>query len=105
DRRVWDGADSPPRRLSLARDSKGVAFDAATDDISPTRLFDEPRWAGGRAVEGSGLENRQARKGLVGSNPTLPVFTPGATHAGRSTSERWTPPSPAAPCTPIGSRT
>jgi hypothetical protein len=25
---------------------------------------------GGRAVEGTGLENRQARKGLVGSNPT-----------------------------------
>jgi hypothetical protein len=28
------------------------------------------RWMGGRAVEGTGLENRQARKGLVGSNPT-----------------------------------
>lgn len=25
---------------------------------------------GGRAVEGTGLENRQAREGLVGSNPT-----------------------------------
>ena len=25
---------------------------------------------GGRAVEGTGLENRQACKGLVGSNPT-----------------------------------
>ena len=25
---------------------------------------------GGRAVEGTGLENRQTRKGLVGSNPT-----------------------------------
>ena len=25
---------------------------------------------GGRAVEGTGLENRQVRKGLVGSNPT-----------------------------------
>ena len=25
---------------------------------------------GGRVVEGTGLENRQARKGLVGSNPT-----------------------------------
>ena len=25
---------------------------------------------GGRAVEGTGLENRRARKGLVGSNPT-----------------------------------
>ena len=28
------------------------------------------RRRGGRAVEGTGLENRQARKGLVGSNPT-----------------------------------
>jgi hypothetical protein len=27
-------------------------------------------WKGGRVVEGTGLENRQARKGLVGSNPT-----------------------------------
>ncbi len=25
---------------------------------------------GGRAVEGTGLENRQGRKSLVGSNPT-----------------------------------
>tara|TARA_B100001245_G_scaffold206729_1_gene168868 strand:- start:202 stop:306 length:105 start_codon:yes stop_codon:yes gene_type:complete len=25
---------------------------------------------GGRAVEGTGLENRRARKRLVGSNPT-----------------------------------
>ena len=28
-------------------------------------------WRGARVVEGNGLENRQARKGLVGSNPTL----------------------------------
>ena len=28
------------------------------------------RRMGGRAVEGTGLENRQAREGLVGSNPT-----------------------------------
>ena len=28
------------------------------------------RGMGGRAVEGTGLENRQTRKGLVGSNPT-----------------------------------
>ncbi len=27
-------------------------------------------WMGGRAVEGTGLENRQGRKLLVGSNPT-----------------------------------
>jgi hypothetical protein len=27
-------------------------------------------WMGGRAVEGTGLENRQGRKFLVGSNPT-----------------------------------
>src|SRR5687767_12388173 len=29
--------------------------------------------AGGRAVECTGLENRRTRKGLVGSNPTLPA--------------------------------
>src|SRR5262245_53336655 len=28
------------------------------------------RWMGGRAVEGSGLENRQGCKPLMGSNPT-----------------------------------
>ena len=28
-----------------------------------------PGRMGGRAVEGTGLENRQARKGLAGSNP------------------------------------
>src|SRR6185295_10668195 len=27
-------------------------------------------WMGGRAVEGTGLENRQGRKSFVGSNPT-----------------------------------
>jgi hypothetical protein len=27
-------------------------------------------WRGGRVVEGTGLENRQRRKSLVGSNPT-----------------------------------
>jgi hypothetical protein len=26
-------------------------------------------------VEGTGLENRRTRKGIVGSNPTLPVIT------------------------------
>jgi hypothetical protein len=39
------------------------------------QVFDFATWMGGRAVEGTGLENRQARKGLVGSNPT-----PSATH-------------------------
>ena len=29
------------------------------------------RWMGGRAVEGTGLENRQTGNRLVGSNPTL----------------------------------
>ena len=29
-----------------------------------------PERRGGRVVEGNGLENRQVRKGLVGSNPT-----------------------------------
>ena len=28
-------------------------------------------WRGGRVVEGTGLENRQACKRFVGSNPTL----------------------------------
>ena len=37
-----------------------------TLNIAPPR---DGRW-GGRAVEGTGLENRQARKRLVGSNPT-----------------------------------
>jgi hypothetical protein len=32
-------------------------------------------WMGGRAVEGTGLENRQARKRLVGSNPTPSAIT------------------------------
>src|SRR5260221_10056382 len=32
---------------------------------------------GGRAVEGTGLESRQARKGLVGSNPTRSANTRG----------------------------
>ena len=36
----------------------------------PLRQFNIPR-RGARVVEGNGLENRQARKGLVGSNPTL----------------------------------
>src|ERR1700678_2045860 len=31
---------------------------------------------GGRAVEGTGLENRQTRKGLVGSNPTPSTKSP-----------------------------
>src|SRR5215208_5725493 len=30
-------------------------------------------WAGGRAVQCTGLENRQTLTGLVGSNPTLPA--------------------------------
>jgi hypothetical protein len=29
---------------------------------------------GGRAVEGTGLENRRTRKGIVGSNPTPSAF-------------------------------
>ena len=28
-------------------------------------------WRGGRAVDGSGLENRHTRKGIGGSNPSL----------------------------------
>ena len=33
-------------------------------------LANIPRWMGGRAVEGTGLENRQTGNRLVGSNPT-----------------------------------
>ena len=33
----------------------------------------QPCWTGGRVVEGAGLENRWARKGLVSSNLTLSV--------------------------------
>ena len=32
-------------------------------------------WRGGRVVDGSGLENQHVRKGIVGSNPTLSVFS------------------------------
>ncbi len=40
-------------------------------------------WAGGRAVERTGLENRRTLTGLVGSNPTLPAFGNGRSgHAG-----------------------
>jgi hypothetical protein len=30
----------------------------------------KPLWMGGRVVEGTGLENRQTRKRLEGSNPS-----------------------------------
>ena len=33
-------------------------------------MTDVPSWMGGRVVEGTGLENRQARKRLEGSNPS-----------------------------------
>jgi hypothetical protein len=35
---------------------------------------------GGRAVEGTGLENRQGRKLLVGSNPTPSAMTSKSSH-------------------------
>ena len=35
-----------------------------------------PRWTGVRVVEGTGLENRQTRKGFEGSNPSLSVLRP-----------------------------
>ncbi len=41
-------------------------------------LENRPRM-GGRAVEGTGLENRQAREGLVGSNPTPSATDTGTT--------------------------
>jgi hypothetical protein len=46
------------------------------------RLSARSRWMGGRAVEGTGLENRQGRKFLVGSNPTpSATFLPAAVRA------------------------
>ncbi len=36
-----------------------------------------PAWRGGRAVEGSGLENRQGCKPLEGSNPSLSAMSDG----------------------------
>src|SRR5690606_4127034 len=55
---------------------------APTVDGGPNRLpsgpstpyFVSPR-TGVRVVEGTGLENRHTRKGIVGSNPTLSVMT------------------------------
>src|SRR4051812_37322220 len=38
--------------------------------VAPASVSELEHGMGGRAVEGTGLENRQARKGLVGSNPT-----------------------------------
>ena len=40
---------------------------AGNYSMNNTNLF----WRGGRVVEGTGLENRQACKRFVGSNPTL----------------------------------
>src|SRR6266516_3863325 len=37
-----------------------------------------PTWGDGRAAEGDGLENRQGRKSLLGSNPSPPADSPGA---------------------------
>lgn len=42
----------------------------------PTRVFSSPQGRGGRAVEGSGLENRQGGNSFVGSNPTHAVLEP-----------------------------
>src|ERR1700685_4315827 len=39
---------------------------------------------GGRAVEGTGLENRQGRKGLGGSNPTRSAILKGFMHFARN---------------------
>ena len=50
---------------------------APTPLPSPRNLLRTvPRRMGGRAVEGTGLENRQTRKGLVGSNPTPSAIVP-----------------------------
>ena len=43
-------------------------------DLKRPELSLAGSWMGGRAVEGTGLENRQTLTGLVGSNPTLPAY-------------------------------
>jgi hypothetical protein len=50
--------------------SNSVAASIFENADTPKILCSSVRWMGGRVVEGTGLENRQARKRLVGSNPT-----------------------------------
>ena len=61
-----------PRRCSRdteARVTIGFQFSFCCHQVRPNYLKSLKRM-GGRVVEGTGLENRQARKRLVGSNPT-----------------------------------
>ncbi len=70
----------PLWKKTPALDWFSLTWRPGANDVS----FLEPRsirnarcgsWAGGRAVECSGLENRWTFTGPVGSNPTLPVAT------------------------------
>ena len=49
------------------------ACKAATDSARPIKECSKTihSWRGGRAVDGTGLENRHTRKGIGGSNPSL----------------------------------
>ena len=63
------------RRAPASRRQDRIAIRVAVQaslDAGPDQGLEigRPSGMGGRVVEGSGLENRQARKGLVGSNPT-----------------------------------
>jgi hypothetical protein len=61
------GSSLPVPFFCASHDRHRIAFVLR----SAPRLIISLRYRmGGRAVEGTGLENRQARKGLVGSNPT-----------------------------------
>ena len=67
-RRVGMGTTIDGRRVQGKREKGGPLIDNQHEkNILICCLL---KWMGGRAVEGTGLENRQAREGLVGSNPT-----------------------------------
>ena len=51
-------------------------------------MTDVPSWMGGRVVEGTGLENRQARKRLEGSNPSPSANIPSMCESWKI--EAWT---------------
>jgi len=75
------------RRSSV--ESGEVKSDAITSTVTPDKTEgnqgfaggNDVSWRGGRAAECAGFENRSARKGSVGSNPSLSVeiFPPGIT--------------------------
>ena len=54
----------------------GNRYVGSNPTLSVLRVYASVRlavWTGGRVVEGAGLENRYARKGIEGSNPSLSV--------------------------------